>query len=65
MADEDVNVCCGYLGIIDCADTEEHSHIVCSPKEGLDDNPVIDNEHAKAHRLSEQFKECPYYPKRG
>lgn len=61
----EVNICCGLLYVLDCANSEEHNHIGCDAKSGLDNNPVIDNEHAKTYCLSEQFKDCPYYPKRG
>ena len=62
---EDVNVCCGLFRVVDCADNEEHKHVVCTSKSVIDGSPVLDNEHAKTYCLSEQFKDCPYYPKRG
>jgi len=63
VADE-VNICCSLFCVIDC-EYIEHKHIGCDAKSGLDENPVIDNEHAKEYCLSEQFKDCPYYLKRG
>ena len=29
MAEEE-NVCCPYLAVIPCGDTEEHCHLICS-----------------------------------
>lgn len=63
--EENINVCCRFLAVIDCADTEEHKHIGCEVKNELDENPIIDNEYAKVHCVSEDFKACPYYPKQG
>lgn len=61
----DINICCALFYVIDCVDAEEHRHIGCDAKSGFDENPIIDNEYAKEYCLSEQFKDCPYYPKRG
>lgn len=62
---EKVNVCCGFFTILNCAGTEGHKHIGCEVKIELDGNPIIDNEHAKTYCLSENFKDCLYYPKWG
>ena len=35
------NACCPYLVIIDCADSNEHSHIACQGS--LNDSPGIGN----------------------
>ena len=59
----DINVCCGQFGLIPCADDDEHLHIGCDSKSGLDKNPIINNEWAKEHCISEDFKDCPYYPR--
>jgi hypothetical protein len=32
---KEINVCCPYLGIMNCGDTDEHKHISCSAKGGL------------------------------
>ena len=62
---EDINLCCSQFIVMPRDDTEEHKHIGCDSKSGLDENPIIDNEHAKEYCISEDFKNCPYYPKRG
>ena len=62
-----INVCCPYFDVLPCNDTDEHQHITCDPKSGLDGNPIIDNDHAKEYCLSEpeQFMLCTYFPKNG
>ncbi len=62
---EEVNVCCSLLYLADCADTEEHKHAVCTSKSVIDGSPILDNEHVGTYCFSEQFKNCPYYPRGG
>jgi hypothetical protein len=61
-----INICCPYFGVLPCHDTEEHKHITCDPKSGLDDS-IISNEQAKKYCLSErdEFIKCPYFPRNG
>ena len=61
-----INVCCPYFNITPCHDTEEHKHLTCDPKSGLND-PILSNERAKDFCLSqpERFTLCPYFPRKG
>ena len=65
VASPDINICCPYFCLLGCGDTDEHQHIVCEGKSGIDDNPAIDNEWAKVHCLSDPFSLCPYFPRSG
>lgn len=49
---EDENVCCPDLDIIDCADTDEHRHLMCSYSSALLENGTV-----KQYCL-ENFKGC-------
>ena len=52
------NVCCRHLGIIECGDTDAHSHIACSNLAVLPDNA-----HVKKHCLGAPPYKCPHYKK--
>lgn len=62
---EKINVCCPQFYILECEDTDEHCHIGCNAKSGLDDNPIINNDIARRYCISAEFDKCPYYPKNG
>jgi len=62
---EKVDVCCGFFYVMNCIDTEEHKHLGCEVKNELDENPIIDNQYAITYCISENFKECLYYPRGG
>lgn len=46
------NVCCPYFTVIDCADTEEHKHILCAAS-----GTVISNETGKNYCIG-NFRGC-------
>ena len=48
---ESVNVCCPFLTVADCADTEEHKHLVCT-----DSNAVISNDTVRELCLGDYSK---------
>ncbi len=54
------NMCCPYLDIIVCADTDEHKHVAC--RGSLTDSPGIDNEFVANWCLGD-FYQCPLRPK--
>jgi len=57
------NVCCPYLQVIDCEDTEEHKHLMCDPYYTIN-HILIDNDWVKVFCICE-FDKCKYYPKEG
>ena len=60
---EGINVCCKFLHIVECGDSEEHNHIICEPWQELGDSVTINNEWVGNYCLSEEFKACLYYPR--
>ena len=48
---EDINKCCPLLAVLDCADTEEHKHLICS-----DSNAVISNDTVRELCLGDYSK---------
>lgn len=57
----DENVCCPFLEVIDCTDTDEHKHLFCGSHYVIGD-VVLDNERVKIFCLA-KFKDCVYYPR--
>jgi hypothetical protein len=53
-----INVCCRYLLIVDCGDTEEHKHLICTSQNCP---MMIENAHVIKCCLSESFCQCPFY----
>ncbi len=65
--DTSENVCCPLLSLVFCVETEGHQHIVCRAKDGITDNPLLDNEHVKKYCIGDTgiFDKCFYYPRHG
>ncbi|KKK71389.1 hypothetical protein LCGC14_2914380 [marine sediment metagenome] len=63
MYEEPINVCCPGLEVVECTDTNEHQHLVCTIKTGYGLNPIISNQWCREHCLSdtEEFHTCPHY----
>ena len=55
-----INVCCPYLVVIDCVDTDGHKHIGC--RACIDEGTGLTNDVARDWCLG-QFEECPNRPK--
>jgi hypothetical protein len=60
------NVCCPFLNVIPCGDTDEHCHFVCdfyyATMHHLSDLDIMDNEFVKSNCMSDSVK-CQFYPK--
>jgi len=54
------NICCPYLVILDCADSDDHKHLGCEGSFG--DGPGVDNDRAVKWCLKD-FKNCPMRPR--
>jgi hypothetical protein len=61
------NICCPLFGVVPCADTDEHQHLLCKALSRIEANPMITNQHAVDYCINDEdsFKRCPYYPKYG
>lgn len=57
--EEDVNYCCPFLNIVECAETDEHCHLCCATETMLTDS-TITNERVKIWCLG-NFEECKFY----
>lgn len=54
------NICCPFLTIIDCQDTDEHAHLFCDFYQSVNDG-IIDNEYVIEYCLK-NFEECRFIP---
>jgi len=61
----EINICCNYLNIVDCDDTEEHAHLFCDALSGIDKQGILNNEHVCLVCVSNEFSKCKFYPKVG
>lgn len=52
------NICCPYLSIVECADTGEHKHLLCSQMK-----TPIPNDRVTTWCVSNyKWRECVIYP---
>ena len=57
----DENVCCPFLRVVDCRDTDEHAHLYCDSQYIIKEI-VVSNDYVKEFCLG-VFTECKYYPR--
>ena len=50
--EEDINVCCPWLRVVECSDTEEHMHLICGFSKAILANDTI------KELCLENFLEC-------
>lgn len=52
---DEKNICCPFLAIVPCNETEEHCHLVCFS----DGSPMIlENEQVQKRCVSDTFEDC-------
>ena len=61
---DDFNVCCPFLIIAGCADTEEHKHISCEIWVSENQGVIIDNKWVIDYCLC-SYSRCKLYSKKG
>lgn len=56
MEEEYINVCCPFLDIADCEDTDEHSHLYCTTN-----GDFMNLGMAHQYCVSEDWEKCPHF----
>jgi len=60
MADDNTNVCCPFLQIVECGDTDEHKHLLCPMRTTCKGQKLMPNSTVKRLCL-EDYKTCNHY----
>lgn len=54
------NICCPYLVVIDCGDTDEHKHLFCTMRTTCNGQKLMPNSTVKNLCL-EGYRTCDHY----
>lgn len=57
----EINICCPFLLIANCADTDEHRHLFCEVAQEIQENSLISNERICSICVGEKYGECDYF----